>query len=215
MNTKPLVAITKAFYAVMFFSIVSLAVSCSPQKEKATVTDPLPSWNDTPLKEAIIDFVDSRTNPESAQYLEEEKRIAVFDNDGTLWSEKPVYFQLYFALDRIAQLAEEHPEWNETEAYRSALNRDWHALGQSGVKGLLQLVAASHAGMDVETFRRMVKTWADTACHPQTGLKFSRMVYQPMLELLKSATKRFSNLDRFRRRSRLYARISPRSLQYS
>jgi len=146
--------------------------------------DPLPSWNDTAAKKAIVDFVGKVTRPGSADYVPPPERIATFDNDGTLWSEKPVPFQLLFALDRVKALAPKHPEWITQEPFASILKGDMAGLAATGEKGILAVMAATHAGMTTDEFTQAVEGWIATAKHPQTGLPFTAMVYQPMLELL-------------------------------
>jgi phosphoserine phosphatase len=146
----------------------------------ALAGDPLPSWNDGPTKSAILDFVKLVTE----KGVPVEKRIATFDNDGTLWAEKPYYFQLQFALDRVKALAPKHPEWKEKQPFKAALENDLPTLLKSGEKGLLELVMATHTGMTTEEFERIVDEWIRTAKHPTTGRPFTEMVYQPMLELL-------------------------------
>jgi phosphoglycolate phosphatase-like HAD superfamily hydrolase len=147
-------------------------------------TDPLPSWAEGESKQAIVDFVRQVTTPDSADFVAPDERIAVFDNDGTLWSEKPAYFQLLFAIDRIRQLAPQHPEWKTTQPFKAVLDNDMDALADSGEKGLLQLVMASHAGMTTTEFERIVRDWLMTARHPRFKRPYTELVYQPMLELL-------------------------------
>lgn len=146
--------------------------------------DPLPSWNDTETKRSIIAFVDSVTRSSSPNYVKPEERIATFDNDGCLWAEKPVYFQLLFAMDRIRELAPEHPEWEDEEPFKSVIEGDMQGVMASGEEGLLKLVGASHGGVTADEFSEAVRNWFDTARHPETGLAYTDMVYQPMLELL-------------------------------
>lgn len=146
--------------------------------------DPLPSWNDGPSKKAIMDFVVRVTTEGGADYVKPDERIAVFDNDGTLWTEQPMYFQLFFAMDRVKAMSPQHPEWKETEPFKSILAGDPKAALAGGEKSILELVAATHAGMTIEEFRTAVQEWAATARHPKTGKLFTEMVYQPMLELL-------------------------------
>ena len=146
--------------------------------------DSLPSWNDGAARSAIVDFVNATTTPTSRDYVAPAERIAVFDNDGTLWSEKPMYFQLAFAIDRVQALAPQHPEWKDQEPFKSALSGDMAGLAAAGEHGLIELVMASHAGNTSEEFDRLVKDWVATARHPQTGRRYDEMVYQPMLELL-------------------------------
>jgi hypothetical protein len=151
----------------------------------ATATsDPLPSWTEGASRQAIVDFVRQVTTPDSTDYIVPEERIAVFDNDGTLWSEKPAYFQLLFAIDRIKQLAPQHPEWKTTQPFKAVLDNDMDALADSGEKGLLQLVMASHAGMTTTEFEQIVGNWLMTARHPRFKRPYTELVYQPMLELL-------------------------------
>jgi phosphoserine phosphatase len=124
------------------------------------------------------------TDKNGKDYVEASERIAVFDNDGTLWSEKPVYFQLLFAIDRIKALAPQHPEWKTTQPFKAVLENDVKALAASGEKGLLQLVMASHAGMTTDEFEQIVKVWLATAKHPKFKRPYTELAYQPMLELL-------------------------------
>jgi hypothetical protein len=147
-------------------------------------SDPLPSWNDGPAKQAIVGFVGKVTKQGSPDFVPEAERIATFDNDGTLWAEQPMYFQLLFALDRVRALAPKHPEWKTKKPFRAALEGDMKALAAAGEKGLLTLVMATHAGMTTAEFEGIVKQWIATARHPTTHRPYTRMVYQPMLELL-------------------------------
>jgi phosphoglycolate phosphatase-like HAD superfamily hydrolase len=149
-------------------------------------TDPMPSWNDGAPKRAITAFVEKAKNVDAGDYVPPEQRIAVFDNDGTLWCEQPAYFQLLFAIDRVKAMAAQggHPEWKDTEPFKSVLAGDTKALAAQGEKGIARLVAATHAGMTVPEFDAIVKQWISTATHPKTGKRYDEMVYQPMLELL-------------------------------
>jgi phosphoglycolate phosphatase-like HAD superfamily hydrolase len=146
--------------------------------------DPLPTWNDGASKRAIIDFVVTTTTPTSASFIPPAERIAVFDNDGTLWGEQPYYYQLAFALDRVRVLAPKHPEWQTEQPFRAALEGDLKTLFGGGEEALLKLVMASHAGNTTEEFDSIVRDWIAKARHPQTGRRYTEMVYQPMLELL-------------------------------
>jgi hypothetical protein len=146
--------------------------------------DGLPSWNDGPAKAALVAFVAEVTKPGAPGFVPPAERIAVFDNDGTLWCEQPMYVQLAFVLDRVKELAPAHPEWKEREPFRSALNGDLHALAASGEKGLLELVAATHAGTTSDEFAAIVERWLAQARHPKLGRPYTEAVYQPMLELL-------------------------------
>jgi hypothetical protein len=147
-------------------------------------TDALGSWNDGATKARILAFVQAVTDRSSKDYVEPADRIAVFDNDGTLWSEQPAYFQLLFAIDRVKALAPKHPEWKTRQPFKAALEGDLKALAASGEKGLLELVMASHAGMTTEEFETIVKDWIAKATHPRFGRPYTDLVYQPMLEVL-------------------------------
>jgi phosphoglycolate phosphatase-like HAD superfamily hydrolase len=146
--------------------------------------DPLPSWNDGAAKSAIIKVVVETTRSGSASFVAPAERIATFDNDGTLWAEQPMYFQALFAFDRIRALAPQHPEWKDTEPYKSVIAGDMKGLAASGEKGVLELIAATHTGMTTEEFQKVVDDWVATARHPKTKRPYTEMVYQPMLELL-------------------------------
>lgn len=148
------------------------------------LADPLPSWNTGPTKKAIVSFVEKVTTANSADYVPPAERIATFDNDGTLWGEQPMYFQLYYAIDRVKALAPQHPDWQNTEPFASVLKDDMNSVMASGTKGLLQILAATHSGMTTEEFSDSVSQWIATAKHPKSGKPFSSMIYQPMLELL-------------------------------
>jgi phosphoglycolate phosphatase-like HAD superfamily hydrolase len=158
--------------------VVSLAGSASAQ------TDPLPSWNEGATKKAITDFVARVTTQDSPDFVPVELRIATFDNDGTLWCEQPVYFQVAFAFDRLRAMAAQHPEWKKKEPFKSVLDGDMKALAASGEKGLLEIVAVTHSGMSVDDFEKTVLEWTATARHPRFKRPYTELVYQPMLELL-------------------------------
>jgi hypothetical protein len=149
-----------------------------------TVSDPLPSWNETATKEAIINYVTSVTTEGSPEFIPVSERVATFDNDGNLWSEQPAYFQLFFALDRVKALAPEHPEWQKEQPYKSVLENDMKTLLSFGEHGLLEIVMASHTGNTVEEFEAIVKDWLATAKHPRFDRPYTDLVFQPMLELL-------------------------------
>jgi len=146
--------------------------------------DPLPSWNDTVPKKAIVAFVEKVTKPGSPDFIPVPERIAVFDNDGTLWCEQPMPVQLYFVVDRVKALAPQHPEWKDKEPFASLLKGDMKTALAGGERALLELVMATHAGMTAAEFEQTVTDWIATAKHPKTGRLFTDMVYQPMLELL-------------------------------
>jgi phosphoglycolate phosphatase-like HAD superfamily hydrolase len=146
--------------------------------------DPLPSWNELSTKQALVQFVHQVATEDSPDYVPPAERIAVFDNDGTLWSEQPLYIQLAFAVDRVRALAPEHPEWQTTDPFRAVLENDREALAASGVKGLAELVMATHAGMTTEEFDRIAKEWLATARHPRFNRPYTDLAFQPMVELL-------------------------------
>jgi hypothetical protein len=151
----------------------------------ARAADPLPSWNDGKAKQSIIDFVEKVTKPGSPDFIPVPERIAVYDNDGTLWSEQPVPVQFYFVADRVKTLAPQHPEWKDKEPFASLLRGDVKAaLESSGDHGLMELFMATHTGMTTDEFAQQVKDWIATAKHPTTGKRFVDMTYQPMLEVL-------------------------------
>ncbi|MCU0898757.1 MAG: haloacid dehalogenase-like hydrolase [Burkholderiales bacterium] len=147
-------------------------------------TDRLPSWNEGAAKARIVGFVQAVTDKGGKDYVAPADRIAVFDNDGTLWSEQPAYFQLLFAIDRVKALAPKHPEWKTKQPFKAVLDGDMKALAASGEKGIAQLVMATHAGMSTDEFARVVKEWLATARHPKLDRPYTDLVFQPMLELL-------------------------------
>ncbi len=147
--------------------------------------DPLPSWNKGPAKEAIIAFVKDTTEKSSPKYIEPQDRIATFDQDGTLWTEHPIYAQAAFALSRVGQLAPQHPEWKEKEPFKSVLAGDREAMSKFTESDWLQIVAVTHAGMSTEEFQALVKQWLATAKAPRFDRPYTDLVYQPMLEVMK------------------------------
>ena len=150
----------------------------------AALADPLPSWNDTEAKSNIVAFVEAVTDPASGAYVTASDRVAVFDNDGTLWSEQPVYFQLLFAVDRLREIAEKDPSILTTDALKATAAGDLKTALAGGKEALLEIIMASHSGLSVDAYMASVSEWLDTARHPTTGLAYSSMIYQPMLELL-------------------------------
>lgn len=146
--------------------------------------EPLPSWNDGPAKQDITEFVQAVTDQTSKDFVKPAERIAVFDNDGTLWSEQPAYFELLFAFDEVKRTAAQHPEWKTTQPFKAVLENDHAALAASGMDGLLKIVGATHSGMSTEAFDDYVKTWLSQARHPKTGKPYTEMIFQPMLEML-------------------------------
>ena len=168
-----------------FVSILIMGIFSSCTIEKQTETNaPLPSWNDGQAKQSIINFVDQTTDKSGKYFVPIAERIAVFDNDGTLWSEQPAYFQLFFAIDRVKSLAPQHPEWKNKQPFKAVLENDMKTLAASGEHGLLELVMATHAGMTTDEFEKIVKNWLTTAKHPRFNHPFTELVYQPMLEVL-------------------------------
>jgi phosphoserine phosphatase len=163
-------------FSIALFSVISTTSLCAQ--------DPLPSWQDTAPKAAITAFVEKVTKDGSPDFVPPAERVAVFDNDGTLWSEQPMYFQAFFVFDRIKALAPQHPEWKDKEPFASVLKGDMKAALAGGEHALLEMVMATHAGMTTEEFEKSVTDWLTTARHPKTGRPFTEMVYQPMLEVL-------------------------------
>ncbi|MFL5192773.1 MAG: HAD family hydrolase [Microvirga sp.] len=147
-------------------------------------TDPLPSWNDGPAKQAIVAFVTDVTREGSPDFVPPSERVATFDNDGTLWIEQPIYVQFAYALERVRALAPQHPEWKETQPFKAVLEGDMSALAAAGEKGAVEIVAATHAGMTPDEFKQQVKEWLATAKHPRFERRYEELVYQPMLEVL-------------------------------
>jgi len=152
--------------------------------QAVTSANPLPSWNDGPTKQAILDFVAAVTREGSPDFVPPAERIATFDNDGTLWVEHPMYTQLVFVLDRVKALAPQHPEWKDTQPYKAALEGDMKTLAASGERGLLALVLATHSGMTVNEFEKIVLDWIATARDPRFRRPYTELAYLPMIELL-------------------------------
>jgi phosphoglycolate phosphatase-like HAD superfamily hydrolase len=162
--------------------IVVAMLLLSPLVERAQ-TDPLPSWNDGAAKQAIVKFVATATRADASTFIPPAERIAVFDNDGTLWAEQPLYFQFLFVVDRVKALAPSHPEWKEKQPFKAVLEGDLKtALG--GEEAVVELIAATHTGMTTEEFAKLVADWIATARHPRFGTTYTECVYQPMIELL-------------------------------
>ena len=147
-------------------------------------SDPLPSWNDGTVKKSITDFVARVTTQGGAEFVPVAERIATFDNDGTLWCEQPMYFQMAFAMDRAKAIAPKDPKLATTQPFKALIEGDMKAVAAAGEKGLLSIMAASHSGMSVDEFHRLVLAWLDTARHPRFQRPYTSLVYQPMLELL-------------------------------
>lgn len=175
-------------------SILFLTVGCKnenkqPISEQNTSviekTDPLASWNDVKSKQNIIAYVKDITNEKSSNFIQIPDRIAVFDNDGNLWSEQPAYFQLFFAIDRVNALVATNPEWKNTQPFKAILENDLKTFASFGEHGILEVVMATHAGNTVEEFEAIVSNWLSTAKHPRFNKPYTDLVYQPMLELIK------------------------------
>ncbi len=176
---------------VFIFFVLFAFVACKDnvdtketlENTAVNTVDPLPSWNESNTKTAILDYVAAVTK-DGETFIPISERIAVFDNDGNLWSEQPAYFQLFFAMDRIKALAPEHPEWKTTQPYQSVLEDDMATLMTFGEHGLIQIVMATHGGNTVAEFEQIVKDWLTTAKHPRFDRPYTDLVYQPMLELI-------------------------------
>ena len=173
----------RAVLSALLVSTAAVAMPISARLASAQA-DALPSWNDGPAKKAITDFVARVTREGGPDFVPEPQRIATFDNDGTLWCELPMYVQLAFALDWVKALSNQHPEWKDKQPFKAVLDNDIAALGQSGEKGLVELVMATHAGMSTGEFETIASDWIKTARHPKFKRPYTDLVYQPMLELL-------------------------------
>jgi len=171
----------KGFILTLFFGF--FLGGCTTQAGPEA-SDPLPSWNDGPSKQGIIEFVKDVTDADSAHYVEPPERIAVFDNDGTLWAEQPIYSQFFFILDRIRVMAPDHPEWKTTQPFQAVLENDIETLGTTDRDALAHMMGIAVSGTTTEDFEDIVKNWLATARHPVSGRPYTSMVYQPMLELL-------------------------------
>ncbi|MGB3561640.1 MAG: HAD family hydrolase [Thermoanaerobaculia bacterium] len=185
----------RLIFGALFVGITVGTLACRPASEEPTTAnqealanspavETLPSWADGAAKQAILDFVARVTDPASPDFVPEAERIATFDNDGCLWSEKPVYFQLLFAIDRVKAMAAEHPEWQDQQPFKGVLEGDLDAVAATGEHGLLELVMASHAGMTTAEFEEIVEDWLASAHHPELDRPYTELVYQPMLEVL-------------------------------
>jgi len=179
----------KTIHIIGLITLLSVFISCTSNtktESETTIqnTDPLPSWNAGKVKTSIINYVDDVTNTESVNFIKIPDRIATFDNDGNMWSEQPAYFQLFFAIDRIKTLAQEHPEWKREQPFKAVLDDDMKELMKYGEHGLIQIVMATHAGNTTDEFEVIVRDWLATAKHPRFNRPYTDLVYQPMLELL-------------------------------
>ena len=160
------------------------ATACRGSTPSTPAADPLPSWNAGPARAAILDFVAAVTTEGGAEFVPPPERIAVFDNDGTLWAEQPVYFQIMFVFDRIRAMAPQHPEWNTREPFKSAIAGDVKGALAAGHKGVAEMLIATHADLTIDQFNTSVQQWISTATHPTTGRLLTEMIYQPMLDVL-------------------------------
>jgi phosphoserine phosphatase len=170
-------------HSVLILFLGSLLGACatSPIPESP---DPLPSWNEGPSKRGIVEFVSDVTRLDSVHYVKPAERIAVFDNDGTLWAEKPVYFQMLFILDRIRAMAPDHPEWKTTQPFQAVLENDFETLKATPRDSIAYMMGIAVSGTTSEEFEALVVDWLASSRHPVSGQPFLSMVYQPMLELL-------------------------------
>jgi phosphoglycolate phosphatase-like HAD superfamily hydrolase len=170
-------------WALAVFPAASASLRATSASAQA-LSDPLPSWNDGPAKAAITDFVARVTTQGSPYFVLPDQLIATFDNDGTLWCEQPMYVQLAFALDRVKALAPLNPDWKDKQPFKAVLEGDMKAVVESGERGLVELIAVTHAGMTTNEFLTIVSDWLATARHPRFKRPYTELVYQPMLELL-------------------------------
>ncbi|RUU25743.1 HAD family hydrolase [Mesorhizobium sp. M6A.T.Ce.TU.016.01.1.1] len=166
-------------YLLSILLLLGVAASATAQN-----ADQLPSWNDRKAKQSIVAFVERVTAEGAADFVPEAERVAVFDNDGTLWGEQPLYFQLLFALDRVKAMAPQHPEWKDKEPFASLLKGDIKTALAGGEPAIVDIVMTTHSGMTTDEFDQIVRDWVASARHPKTGRLYTEMVYQPMLELL-------------------------------
>ncbi len=184
------------FVSTLLLSLIFVLTGCStnpattttanqPAATTAAVTDPLPSWNNGPAKQAIVNFVKVTTDSAGPNFVPPEQRIATFDQDGTTWVEQPIYSQVVFALDRVVELAPQHPEWKTTEPFKSVLTDDKAAMAKFTMKDLETIVAATHSGMTMEQFQKIVQDWTPTAKDPRWKRPFTDLVYRPMLEVMR------------------------------
>lgn len=165
--------------------LVSMLLACwLATASVAHAAGELPSWNDGQAKQAITAFVAKVTKPGTPDFVPVAERIAVFDNDGTLWAEQPLYFQFLFAIDRVKALSPQHPEWRDKEPFASLLRDDLKSALAGGERAMMQIMGATHSNLTTDEFESIVKNWLATAKHPQTGRPYTQMAYQPMLELL-------------------------------
>ncbi len=175
---------TRFFTTVTVLGIILVSATTQLAAQELVAAQELESWNDTEVLATITRFVNRVSIEGSGDFVPPDERIAVFDNDGTLWSEKPFYFQLAFALDRVKATAPQHPEWNENPIMKAAIEGDIKTIAAGGEHAILEIVKATHTGMTTDQFEEIVKDWIATARHPESGRLYSEMVFQPMLELM-------------------------------
>lgn len=169
---------------LLFAALFLACALAAPARAESDQPGQLPSWREGPVRTAITGFVTRVSTPGTADYVPPAERIAVFDNDGTLWAEQPLYTQALFAFDRIRELAPDHPEWQTEEPFKSVLGGDLAAVAAQGEAGLLQLVLASHTGVSADEFNRVAKEWLLTRMHPKLDRPYFQTVYQPQIELI-------------------------------
>lgn len=169
---------------IPYLLVLSLWLTIYSCPAVLAASKPLPSWHDGPAKRSVVEFVGKVTNKKGPDFVPPAERIAVFDNDGTLWAEQPLYFQLLFAIDRVKALAPQHPEWKDQQPFKAVLENDMKALAAKGEQGMVELVMATHAGMTTTEFEAIVKDWIATAKHPKFKQPYTKLIYQPMQELL-------------------------------
>ena len=167
---------------VLLAGLTAIGLLCA--RAHAQEPDPLPSWNDGPAKQAIREFVRATTAAGSPDYVAPEARLAAFDQDGTLWVEHPIYSQVIFALDRVAALAPEHPDWKHQEPFKTVLSGNLEAIAKLSLRDLEAIVFATHTGMGVEAFTKIAADWAAKAEDHRWHRRYTQLVYQPMLEVL-------------------------------
>jgi hypothetical protein len=192
MNNRIYIPLAKAFaFSLIFISLSSCKKETVKETDSAKSTEvsvdnsnPLPSWNDGKTKNAIIHYVKDVTTEDGANFIPVSERIATFDNDGTLWSEQPVYFELFFALDRIKAMAKDHPDWKDKQPFKAVLENNMGDLMKQGEKGLGEIMMVTHTGMTGDEFDKIVKDWMATAQHPVKKKPYNQLIYQPMLELV-------------------------------
>jgi phosphoglycolate phosphatase-like HAD superfamily hydrolase len=183
MTTKQSSGVSRRILVSTLALVPALIGLWRPQLARAQ-SDPLPSWNDGATKQSIINFVARVTTQGGTDFVPEAERIAVFDNDGTLWIEQPMYVQFAFVFDRVKVLAPQNPDWKTKQPFKAVLDGDMNALAASGEKGLVELMAATHAGMTVDEFAKIVTEWLASARDPRFKKPYTELVYQPMLEVL-------------------------------